>query len=67
MRPEDYPEEVQRCLRVVWLQSEPSRYVPRAIGEGPGWQVWDRKLDRPVVTDSLADFTYEQITEDFAN
>ncbi len=67
MRPEDHSEEVQRCLRVVWIQDAPSRYVPRAIGEGPAWEVWDRKENRIVPVEELASFTYERITENFAN
>ena len=67
MRPEDHPEEVQRCLRVVWLNEEPFRYTPRAIGKGPAWEVWDNKLDRSVGVDELATMTYEQITETVAN
>ena len=65
--PEDYPEEVTRCLRVVWLNDTPDRYVPRAIGKGPGWEVWDRKEDRSVKADELAHMTFEMITEKFAN
>lgn len=67
MKPEDYPEEIQRCLRVVWHNDEPDRYVPRAIGEGPAWEVWDRKLDRKVPVDDLSTMTFEQITEQFVN
>lgn len=67
MRPEDHDEKVQRCLRVVWLNDEADRYVPRAIDKGPAWEVWDRKEDRPVRPDELATMTFEQITEKFSN
>ena len=67
MRPEEHPEEVQRCLRVVWLNEKPSRYLPRAIGEGPAWEVWDRKRNQRVPTEDLATMTFEQITETLTN
>jgi len=63
MRPEDYPEEIARCLRVVWLNKDPCRYQPESIDGGLGWHVWDFKLHRAVPVDELKTFTFEQITE----
>lgn len=44
------------------------RYVPRAIGMGPGWGVWDRKRDRhltdaEVARTSVDDLRDEKLTQ----
>ena len=67
MATEDYPEAVQRVLRVVWINEAPCRYRPRSIGEGPAWDVWDYKLDRRVDPSEMATMSYEQVTEQLVN
>lgn len=55
-------ENMQRVLAVVWGNSAPDRYVPRATTP-PAWQVWDRKEKRGLTDDEAAALTFENVCE----
>ncbi len=55
------------ALRLVRSQEPPHRYMPKAIGEGPGWQVWDYLEDRHVPLEELVEMTPDQVMQKIAN
>lgn len=40
------------------------RFVPRSLNGGPGWAVWDRKLDRFLNADEVMDQTVESLRDE---
>ncbi len=55
--------ELNRRLAVVWMNEPPSRYIPRALGNGPGWDVWDRKRGRFLKRKEIKQLSFEQVCE----
>ena len=33
-------------LQIVWQNDDSKRFIPRALKGGPGWRVFDRKIDK---------------------
>lgn len=56
-----------KALALVWGQYDPHRYQPRAIGAGPGWEVWDSLEDRAVSVAELVQLTPEQVQQKITN
>lgn len=56
-----------KALRMVWSHNPPHRYCPQAIGEGPGWEVWDRKDNRAVPIDELVQMTPDEVAQKLVN
>jgi hypothetical protein len=34
------------CLKAVWKNDPPKRFIPRSLDGGSGWGVFDRQRDR---------------------
>lgn len=49
----------KRKLLIVWQNEPPKRYIPLALGMGPGWQTFDRKNGR-----YLSDKEVKRLSED---
>lgn len=57
----------RKALKLVWSQHEPHRYRPKAIGEGPGWEVWDYLENRRVPLGELVEMVPDEVMQKIEN
>lgn len=69
--PKNRKSGFEKKLRAVWEHAasldgsipanEAARYVPRALGNGPGWQVWDRAGERFLSNQEIRRMSIEEL------